>query len=287
MSTFKTGFHFNFSWNALCCAILIGTAWWFGAVALLEIFSDFSNQWPWLLAAYLYALIPLELFLHLVMSHRLFPVDPTRWSYKILTFLATTHLAIGSCSSFISLHHSHHVYSDQPGKDHAYFSNWWQNLLYYSVSPLLFFLNPKFSVPDSYYKEQYNKNINIHQDTWTWICGEFFVILTVLYWAILWFTLPEILFKIVFVSRVLFSFANLISSHYFDWTGYRNFRTGDNSTNHLFFHYLFLCLNSTFLHNNHHSVNLKKGHRIKWYEFDLGFLVIQHILKPLLIPRKQ
>lgn len=285
MSNFKTGFYFNFSRKALCCAVLVAIAWWYGSVALIEIFSDFSSQWPWLLAAVLYAVIPTEMFMHLIISHRMFTVDHSRITYKILTFITNTQMTMGTSTGFAIMHPGHHVYSDQPGKDHAYFDNWWQNFLYYSAGPLMFLLNPKFSLPESYYQKQQEKNQDTIDDVWTWVCTEYNVALTVIYWTILWFTFPEFLFKIVLASRVIFSFGNLMSSHYFDWAGYRNFNTNDNSTNHLIVHYLFLCINPTFLHNNHHAVDLKQGHRVKWYEFDLAYPTIKYILKPLLSPR--
>lgn len=60
------------------------------------------------------------------------------------------------------------------------------------------------------------------------------------------------------------------------YVGYRNFEVGDNSRN---IFPIGLIIGGEELHNNHHAYGASAKFSVKWYEFDVGWLVIRGLEK--------
>jgi fatty-acid desaturase len=130
-------------------------------------------------------------------------------------------------------------------------------------------------------EQQKAKHPEILDDLWTFFVEENRVVLTVLYWAVLWMIAPAFLFYVVLTGRFLYSiFITMaaIGGHTKLPFGYRNFDTPDTTHNNLLFHYVCLGLMPSQLQNNHHG---SMQHSCHWYEVDTGGLVVK-LLRPLL-----
>lgn len=278
---------FYTDFRAIALFIMSSIAWYFGAIELYYVITDFSNQWYWLLLIVCYFMIVIDCFFHLSVGHYLYPLDPSRWGYKVFVFLTVTNLTLGSIIGMAQFHGSHHVYADQDDYDHLSAKLRWMTAGF--LSPLMFIWQPKplLEPPNGSYKSSIHKNIE--NDPWTLFCDRNQVWITLSLWIVLYFTVPVILFKFLFMGRLVLSISHLLSSiggHYKLLVGYRNFDTKDNSYNNLILHYMYLGLCPSFLHNNHHGKNFAKTHSEKWYEIDLGSKIINYVLKPLISYKK-
>jgi len=96
-----------------------------------------------------------------------------------------------------------------------------------------------------------------------------------LVWLVLYLVVPVVLFKILFMGRLLMSIYMWFPSvfgHLKLFTGYKNFhrRPGDKTHNYLWLHYLAFGLSSSMLHNNHHNLNTNQTIVARWFELDVA-----------------
>lgn len=268
--------------KSIITALLITIVWIVGSYELYDTMTHFSTQWYWYVLALVYTVTINDLFVHICCGHNLYPMDTTRPGYRILTFLATVDHAWGPITSMCLVHLNHHLYSDQGNKD---VSNWrihWYNMGI--LSPINYLYQAPTDFPDrkKYFANQNKKFAYILDDTWLFIIEEYSNILTILFWLLLWLICPIILFKIIFMGRVMISILTLFPGmfgHTKILGGYRNFNTPDKSYNNLIPHYLCLTLFPTILQNNHHGqlYTIEKGHRHRWFEIDLSKYVVRAI----------
>ena len=261
-------------------AIFVSIAWYFGAIGLYEIFTDFSNQWHWYVIAATYTLIINEIFIHQIIGHSNKIPNTKTITFKILTFLSSVDHAYGAARGFCMHHKNHHMYSDQDA-DMVNVKRTWHDAAL--LSPWIYFTFKFPLIPnyDSYINEQRESCKYLTDDPWTNFCQDYKIVLTIVFWGLLFVFLPVILFKVVFVGRLLISIFKVfadIFGHMKLPGGYRNFDTPDNTYNHLLFHYLSLTLFTAMLHNNHHGTINFKTSQVRWFEFDLS----QYIIKSLL-----
>jgi len=273
---------FSINLNSILLALLVSVAWYFGTIELLWVFSDLGNNWYWYALAVLYTVIINELFGHLICSHNLFSVNTHSWTYRILVFLIIVDHAYGPLTNLVQNHQNHHIYPDQGNKDNLDFKRHWNTVC--SLSPLMFLYQKETIYPGvkQYVEKQKKIHGDILNDDWTFFCEEFKIPLTLVYWSLLYLLFPLLLFKIVFMGRVIISVITFLTTlvGHTKITGYRNFDVKNNTSNHLFLHYIVgLGLFSSFLHNNHHSKCwLKTGtHSDKWYEIDIGSYIIKFL----------
>ena len=270
------------SLRSITLCIMVSIAWYFGAIALYNTAVNFSSQWHWYVLATIYTLVLNEIFLHEIVFHNKLNIDPSRWTYKIFTFLLTIDHANGPITSFCLLHSNHHQYSDKEYDIVNYRTRWYNFCI---LAPWIFLTNTKLNLPN---KEKFLAHERIQfqtvlNDSWTQFCEGYKIPLTIFFWFVLYMLAPIILFKIIFMGRFLisvFKFLADVFGHMKLPFGYRNFNTNDTTYNHLVFHYLCLGLFTAMLHNNHHGTTSSK-HSFHWYEFDMGGVVAK-LLKPLL-----
>jgi hypothetical protein len=281
----------TFNIRSVSLFILVSIAWAVGANSLIHVILDFENQWWWLIVASFYMIFLNELFLHCTLGHVWYNIDPQRWFYKILIFLSSTSLTFGSIRGMLIMHETHHIYADQDDKDYLSLKKRW--ITSGTISPLMFVYQPyKLEIPNQkeFVLQKENQLKNLVNDSWTKFCDNNTVLLTAGWWLILYFLSPIMLFNIILMGRLLMSMyvlINTITGHTNILFGYRNFETLDDSHNNLFFHYMFLGMFSTLLHNNHHGKDFSnsQSHQYRWWEFDTGYLIQKIFIKPLIEKR--
>lgn len=261
--------------KSITIATLVSIAWILGFVQLYDSINNFSSEWIWIVLALIYTASLNDVFGHMLLTHRIFKIDPSRIGYKIISFLFVTDFGWGPITTFCLIHHRHHQCSDQGNKDVANWRIHWYNMDIMSPINYLYQEPTDFGKNngDDYFQAQERKHATILNDTWTFFIEEYSHILTIIFWTLLYFVAPILLFKIIFMGRALLSICSVFSSvagHTWIPGGYRNFKTRDTSYNNLLLHYLCLCIFPTILQNNHHGqrYTLEKGNKFKWYEFD-------------------
>lgn len=272
---------------------LISVAWYFGFTQLWYTLTHISTEWPWLLLCVTISPIMYDWFLHCVLAHRKYPVDPGRWLYKILVLMITVDIGMGSPRRFVLVHRGHHAWADQEGRDILYPPHHWYGAG--CASPLAWIIQHPVKYPDEkrYFATETKKFSHILNDPWTQFCEKYTIPIVLTYWGILFVFAPVILFKFAFMNRAVMSVLKFINDsigHMKLPGSYRNFNLKDKSYNNILWHYLFLGLSPTTLHNNHHgSPDGPRGyypHRYRWYEIDLGYYGMR-LLQPFLMPKKK
>jgi hypothetical protein len=261
--------------KSITIAILITIAWFFGFQELWAVFTNFGNQWYWFVLATIWTTTLNDVFGHMILTHRLFPVNTNSVAYRILSFLFIVDHGWGPITGFCMAHHRHHQCSDQGNKDVANWRTGWYT--HGTVSPINYLYQPytDWGNTEKYVIMQERKFKEIFDDTWTFVLEEYSHIWTILFWTALYFVAPVILFKIVFLGRALLTIYTIFSTiggHTRISGGYKNFNTADNSHNNLVFHYASLLMFPTILQNNHHGTKytLEKGSGVHWYEYDIS-----------------
>lgn len=271
--------------NGIVLAGFVTVAWVIGAGSLYEVIVNFSTQWYWLIAAAFYSVLLNDIFAHIICSHRAIVIDPSRIAYKILLLLTSVDHAWAPVTGLCKLHQNHHQYADQGNRDNLNWRLHWFNLC--SLSPLTFLYVRPTVYPnlETLLHQQTTLHSALINDSYTQFVERNRILLTLIYWLLLYLIMPVLLFKVVLMGRFLFSIFMImaaIAGHVKIPFGYRNFDTPDTSHNNLLFHYLALGLMPSMLQNNHHGSD-KNSH--KWFEFDTAGVVIK-ILKPLLESRQ-
>jgi len=232
----------------------------------------------------LYTLTLNEAFAHRICTHNLFKVDVESKTYKILVFLLSVDHAWSPLTDACITHLNHHMYSDQGDRDNLNYRRHWYSFCMLSPIMYLYQLPTNYPDADKFFKRQEQQFKHILDDDWTFFCEEFRVPLTVLFWAVLYFVLPIVLFKIVLMGRFLMSIYMAIASigtHVNLPFSYRNYNTNDTTQNNLILHTVCLGCLSSMLHNNHHANPSKIWQNLRWYEYDLGYWIIK-LLRPRL-----
>lgn len=266
--------------------VLVSIAWYFGATSLWEILTNFSTMWYWYVIATFYCVILNDIFVHIICSHRAIEVDPSRWLYKILAFLSIVDHSFAPITGYCKFHENHHLYADQGNHDNLNWRIHWYNLCI--MSPITFLYTKRTDYPDweNYIAKQKQDHAVILDDLWTFFVEENRVLLTILYWLVLYMVFPAFLFYVVFTGRFLFSIFVLISAiggHTKLPLGYRNFDTPDTSHNNFIFHYVFcLGLMPSQLQNNHHGSTKSTA---RWFEVDIGGWVLR-LMQPWLTKKQ-
>lgn len=270
------------NFKSITIALLITVAWVVGFYELYNTLVDFPSQWYWFVLATVYTTTLNDVFGHMILTHRLFKVDTDRIAYRILSFLFVMDHGWGPITGFCMSHHRHHQCSDQGNKDVANWRISWYNMGIVSPINFLYQAITDYGDVQKYVSMQEGKFKEIFDDTWTFVIEEYSHYLTILFWLILYFVCPIILFKVVFMGRALLTIYTLFSTvfgHTWIPGGYRNFNTPDHSYNNLILHYVSLCMFPTILQNNHHGqkYSLERGSRYKWYEPDVSCYIARFL----------
>jgi hypothetical protein len=261
-------------------------AWLIGGLELYEVVTNFNNQWYWLVLSTVYGIMIAELFGHMAVTHQMVNIDTRSWFYKLMVYLQTIFAQVSLRGIYMN-HAAHHIHTDVKYLDPLDSRRMMH--LTCSLSPLMHICRVKLDpMPDRdrYIKEQQKKFKDIINDQWTNFCDKHNVLLIIISWTLCYMVLPVIFFKILMLGRLTVSIAHTISSlgHFKLLFGYRHINSNDKTHNHLLLHYALGCLCSSVLQHNHHNMNIQqmKTHRHKWYEFDLGSVVVRYVFSPLM-----
>lgn len=239
-----------------------------GIVQAYSIFTDFANQWYWLPLAVIYTMVVNDIFVHRICSHKMFNIDPSRWTYKFLTWWASADMGYGPVSYMTMSHNLHHVYSDQGPRD---VMNWRHHWYAETIASPLPRFNPE-PVTESYQAKQLRVHKTILTDPWTIFCGRHQVEIAVVTQLLLFLLAPLFLFNVMYLGRFLLSVMTGLAGfcgHVKNFPGsYRNFDTKDTTSNNIFLHYLFFGMFAGMLQNNHHGKQSAETPHCHWWEFD-------------------
>jgi fatty-acid desaturase len=272
----------DLSVRAILSAFLVLIAWVIGAEELVFTLNTLETNWPWLILAFLFTAIVNEWFFHIILGHTYYAkrINPNRWLYKVLICLG-----FGTTKGMAVMHELHHIHADEPRKDPLH---WRESAISFaSASPLLWVLTPAIEVDPDYIERKLNILSRIINDPWTSFSDEYHWAVTIIIWTLLYFVCPVILFKVIFMGRVIGSMVSVlinVLSHSKLSLGYKNKR--GSGYNNIVIHYLLLGLIPSALHNNHHNTTLKNGHGLRWFEFDIAHWFIEKALMPLLSDKK-
>lgn len=262
--------------NAVLKFCIVSIMWIGGGFALVDIISNFSTQWYWLVLAFIYTITINDIFGHRICSHRMFPINTKSITYKILTCLSSIDYGGGPVIIMILTHNIHHVFADQGRQDIMNWRyHWYSNTI---MSPIP---SPSGQTEEQWqqiFKLEYQKHKELAEDPWTQFCEKYQPLLWVVTVVALYLLAPIILFNILFLSRLILSVCiglGASAGHIKNFPlSYRNFDTNDTTSNSIILHYLFLGFYAGVLQNNHHGRPGAIAPNPKWWEFDTSKPVV-------------
>lgn len=196
---------------------------------------------------------------HRFLTHRSFK---TYTWFEIFGTLCGTIGLTGSSLSWTAVHRKHHTKADKVGDPHSpnvlgYFYAQWLSMfsnVQITKSPVI--RNKFHRIVHNYYFI-----INICYGILLYIIGGM--------WAVLTFWLVP--------ACLLWNAGSLINTVcHTSWLGYKRYNTGDRSVNNPV---LGLLMWGEGWHNNHHRHQNKPNIGEKWYELDIGYLIIRLVKK--------
>lgn len=255
----------------------------FGTSAIIDIFSNFSSQWYWLILAAYYTITVNETFTHRVCGHKMFPVNVNSLSYKIMTLISSADLGHGPVRAMALGHRAHHMYSDQGRADPINIREFWFGIA--CAMPFRgWFKNPEIPNPKKFLSDSYRGYHEIIDDPWTKFCEKHAILISFVYLSVLYVLFPTFLFNVVLAGRVIMiigMFGAGVCHLNNIPLSYRHVNTPDSSHNNLVLHYMFLGIFGGLLQNNHHSHPNRLNMGRKWYEIDTS-TPIAYVLKFLM-----
>lgn len=213
----------------------------------------------WVLSFAIYAFIGcfgISIGYHRLLTHRSFK---TSKFWERFCTLAGILAFTGSSIGWVGMHRQHHKYSDKPGDPHSPVIHGAKMLIAsYDFDPNRW--RVRYLITDKFH-------LFIHK----------YYFLILILWALFWalFGLNYLMY-IVIIPAVISVWVSTISNYTNHKWGYTNYKTTDTSKN--------LWINALFTfgegwHNNHHARPGNYNFGVKWWEVDLGALVIDCIKK--------
>ena len=252
-----------------------------GGYTFFNLIQDPLSNWYWLLAAIVYTITVNDIFVHRICAHGMFRVNTNSLLYKIFTFLASVDLGYGPVRQTCLSHTLHHIHSDKNKHDIMNWRHYWYSTA--MVSPL-----PRFNYefPKDYKRYKgliYKRYKNIFDDPYTRFCDKQAVKISIVTQLILFVIAPVILFNVILMGRFLLTvmtgLAGIVGHVKNFPLSYRNVDTNDESSNNLFFHYMFLGYYAGMLQNNHHAYPTAVAPNKKWFEIDTSKPVVLFLRK--------
>ena len=227
---------------------------------------------------------------HRMLTHRSFETTPAiRWFWTAAGSLAVE----GSPLAWCMVHRKHHRFSDHQGDPHSphlHDGGWWEAMkgFWHAHTGWMFNANWSRSEQERYVPDLIGDPLleSIHKH-YTW-------------WGVATLAIPLVLgglFGLMFEGFTLFAFgkgallgflwgglARVGLSHHMTWSinsichifGSQDYKSSDDSRNNLFFGIL---SHGEGWHNNHHAFPTSARHGLKWWQFDLSWIVIRSLEK--------
>ena len=244
-----------------------GTGLALAGIHLIALLAFVPAFFSWSAVAVLFVLcyitggIGITLGYHRLLTHRSLQVPkPIEYLFTFLGVLALQ----GGPISWVATHRRHHTYADREGDPHGMDRGfWWAHVGW------LYLPNPALPTP----AEERRLAADIVSDPFYRFLDR-----TSALWQV---ALGLLLFALGGWSWVIWGiFARLVVTYHLTWfvnsaahwTGYRTFRTGDFSTNSW---WVAVLTWGEGWHNNHHAFPFSARHGLRWFEFDITWLMIK------------
>ena len=217
-------------------------------------------------------------FLHRYASHQMFKMSkPVEKCFFILTWLAQGPSYLEP-AAYALMHRKHHELSDTKKDPHSptFFKSWFKFMY-------------KTMIEFKIYKDKIIKNNYTDKSLPRWPIFENIVdtytariLFSLFYISIYYFFSPSIwLFALLPFHILMGPIHGFIVNWFGHKHGYRNFKNlNDNSKNTLFIDLLML---GELYQNNHHKFPQKLNFAFKWFEIDIGFIIIKFLYKMKII----
>jgi len=245
---------------------------WFVVLHVVAIIGPFYFfSWGALLTAvalyFITGMLGITLGYHRLLTHRSFKAP--RWVERTLGTMGVLALQRGPIE-WVATHRMHHSFVDDARDPHnARQGFWWSHLAWMCV--------PNPDLRDIVHQRKFARDI-VADPYLNWLSGDLPQILVQVSLGVIllaiggWnYVIWGIFVRCAFVYHVTW-FVNSATHQY----GYRNFETKDLSTNNW---WVALLAFGEGWHNNHHAYPDVAQAGIKWWEFDLTFLVIRLMSK--------
>lgn len=250
-------------------AAAIAMAWQFGLMSWLNLGMLIGG---WYLTG-----LGITIGFHRLLTHRSF--ETTNAGRAFWTALGSLSLE-GSPLDWCMVHRKHHQFSDHHGDPHSPSLNGqgvWNRVKGFWHSHLGWMFR------DNWSRRERNKFIpdlindpllvSIDRNYLWWVCATFLIPL-VIGGLVTWSWQGAIL------GFVWGGLARICLSHHMTWSinsichifGAQHFKSSDDSRNNLFFGYF---SHGEGWHNNHHAFPSSAKHGLKWWQFDLSWVIIR------------
>ncbi len=220
-----------------------------------------SAFWVFVVLQFATGLLGVTLCYHRLLAHRSFRVP--KWLEYFLTLCGS--LAVqGGPIKWVATHRVHHAYSDRASDPHTPQRGfWWAHMLW------LFAYDELFDEPENV--KRFASDLSrdpVHrwiEATMAWQS----VGLGVLLYAL--GGLPWLVWGLFFRTAFVYHATWLVNSAAHLW-GYQSFDTNEGSRNNW---WVALVSYGEGWHNNHHAYLHSAAHGLRWWEFDVTYLVIR------------
>ncbi|MFK7770289.1 MAG: acyl-CoA desaturase [Mariniblastus sp.] len=257
-------------------------AWQFGMVSWLHLTMLFGG---WYLTG-----MGITIGYHRMLTHRSFETVPAvRWFWTVMGALAVE----GSPIDWCMVHRKHHQFSDHHGDPHSphlHGEGVWNSIkgFWHSHSGWLFNSNWSKCEREKYVPDLVSDPLlaAIDKRYYLWVTATL-VIPTVIGGIAALFG-PVVSFTTIAqgasLGLVWGGLARVCLSHHMTWSinsvchvfGSRDFKSSDDSRNNIFFG---IFSHGEGWHNNHHAFPTSARHGLKWWQFDLSWVIIRGLEK--------
>ncbi len=257
-----------------------------GVVAAIALLWGVGVEWyhvATLVVMYFVTALGISVGYHRLFSHRAFKTPAFMRAYFAITGAMA---AEGSVRRFVANHRRHHSHSDRPGDPHSPHheegEGVWHVIKGFWYAHMGWFLQSRPHPDEAKYAPEFSKLSGKPVDK-----AVTFVDKTNGLWVAVGLILPGIIcgligqswmsaalgvlwggiVRIFVVHHVTFS----VNSVCHLW-GTRPFRSGDHSRNNAIFGWLGV---GEGWHNNHHAFPYSARHGLRWWEFDVGYIMVK------------
>lgn len=253
---------------------------------LIGLFSLFAMTWQgWTSVLYLSLLIGgwyvtglgITVGFHRLLTHRSF--DCPRWMRVF--WMGIGSLAVeGSPMDWCMVHRKHHQFSDHHGDPHSphlHEGGFWNSVKGFFHSHTGWMFKDNWSRSE---RERYIPDL-MDDETMNWIDRNY------VWWVVASLAIPTVIAGLVTMSisgallgLVWGGLARVAFTHHMTWSinsichifGSRDFKSSDDSRNNFLFGFL---SHGEGWHNNHHAFPTSAKHGLKWWQFDLSWIIIR------------
>ena len=232
------------------------------AGALLAPFTfTWSAFWVFFVMQFVTGLFGVTLCYHRLLTHRSFSVP--KWLEYVLTVCGSLALQ-GGPAKWVSTHRVHHAFSDRPQDPHSPNRGfWWAHMLW------LFAYDEVLDHPTKFlrYVPELARD-KVHMSI-----EKTMVLQSVLLGTLLFALggLPWLVWGLFFRTTFVYHATWLVNSAAHLW-GYQTYDTNEGSRNNW---WVALLSYGEGWHNNHHAYLSSAAHGLRWWEFDITYVVIR------------